>query len=637
MLFPYDYLIVPTASVILLYYYYSRTNVVVKREEAPRKIIAKKKQEEESEGGSDKVLLKIFFGSQTGTAEDFAKKVAQESKQWGFRPKVIDLEDYTVDNFKEDDVCLFVLATYGEGEPTDNARDFWTWLNDESQDKDTLSKMRFFVFGLGNKTYEHYNEVARVADKRLEALGGKRICPLGEGDDDSSLEEDFLSWKEAMWPEICSALNIEATGGGGLTRQYKMVQFSTANMPQNFTAGAEVCTLKSAVESTFLVNEELHGPTSDRSCRHIEIEAKKGSLSYEAGDHIGIYPINDPNLVAAYIERLQAPTDLIFKLEPVDSSINKSRFPPVCSLQTALSLYCDLTGYASKKMVRVMAEYATDAFEKDQLMLLAGTSPASKEKYGKYVKEGMKTVLEVMNDYPSVRIPIDHFLEEMPALQCRFYSISSSPLLFKDRIHVTAVLAQWTTPDGVAKRGVCTNYLLSAQPGQKLRCFVRKSTFRLPRDIAVPVIMVGPGTGLAPFRGFVQDRHARKKRGDNIGPVVLYFGCRNRTVDFLYESELMSYGSDGTLAELHLAFSREKMAKEYVQHKMKQNAESVYKLLVERKGYLYVCGEGARMAKDVQKTLLEIIIDKGGMEEDQARSLLTTMQKQSRYQQDVWS
>lgn len=643
MLFPYDYFVVPTATVVVLYLYYTRS-ASIRREEIPAsrtaKVLAKKhkKEEEDDALSASKFPMKVFFGSQTGTAEDFAKKFAQEAKQWGFRPKVIDLENYNVDDLSEEDLCVFMLATYGEGEPTDNARDFWSWINDESKSQDHLSKLRYVIFGLGNKTYEHFNEVARVADKRFTAFGGKRIGELGEGDDDSSLEEDFLTWKELIWPEICHAVGIEATGGNVLTRQYKMTTYKIgdSNLKPDFKIGKEASTLKSAIETSILINRELHGKGSDRSCRHIEIDATR--LPYDTGDHLGVYPSNETTLVEQYIQRLDCDKDLIFSLHPLDSSINKARFPSPCSLFTALSYYCDLTGYATKKMIRVMAEYANDTTEKDRLMLLAGTSAQSKEEYGKYVKEGMRTVLEVLNEFPSVKIPVDHFLEEMPQLQCRFYSISSSPLLHKTTIHITAVVADWTTPQGVQKKGVTTRWLAETIPQQKIKCFVRKSTFRLPRDVSLPVIMVGPGTGLAPFRGFIQDRYGRIAKGDKVGNTILYFGCRQREIDFIYEEEMLGYTQNKTLSELNLAFSRENPNKKvYVQHLIKNNADSVYKNFIESKGYFYVCGEGSKMAKDVQKVLIQIISEKQNITEEKAKELLATLQKQGKMQQDVWS
>eukprot|EP00004_Rigifila_ramosa_P020617 TRINITY_DN5360_c0_g1_i1.p1 TRINITY_DN5360_c0_g1~~TRINITY_DN5360_c0_g1_i1.p1 ORF type:complete len:641 (+),score=154.64 TRINITY_DN5360_c0_g1_i1:48-1970(+) len=640
MFFPYDYVVLPVCIVGVAYLLFQR--------EPPRRQLPTKPQLSSAASSSnltegDGVPLKIFFGSQTGTAEEFSKRLANEARSYKFAPRVVDLESIgTPEKLASTKLAIFVVATYGEGEPTDNARDFYSWLGEE-QENNTLSGLQFAVFGLGNKTYEHYNEVARVVDQRLEDLGAERLVERGEGDDDGSLEEDFLTWKEKMWPELCERLGMSSEGGGQVARAFRMIEHATAPSV-TIQAPPKAKDGKQIVEARVLVNRELHGPTSDRSCRHIEIDTTQHKLHYETGDHLAVFPENDPVLVDQYLAALRVDGNTYFSLLPATAETESvSRYPAVCTFREALTKYCDLAGYASKNILRAMAEYATDSQEKSHLSLLAGTSATSKHEYSTYIKTATRNVLEVLQDHPSVNLPIDHFLELVGPLQCRYYSISSSPLVHSTSIHITCVLVSFSTPSNTPKLGVCTRWLSTRIPenhpdGVSVRCFVRKSTFRLPLNHKTPVVLVGPGTGVAPFRAFIQERDfQRKKLGEsNVGESVLYFGCRNRDTDFLYKEELLGYAASGTLTELNLAFSREQEAKVYVQDRMRENYDSLFRLLFERKGFFYVCGEGARMAKDVHKELVRMLVSKG-KEEQLATQMVAKLQKDGRYHTDVWS
>eukprot|EP00002_Diphylleia_rotans_P020438 TRINITY_DN3965_c0_g2_i1.p1 TRINITY_DN3965_c0_g2~~TRINITY_DN3965_c0_g2_i1.p1 ORF type:complete len:655 (+),score=133.83 TRINITY_DN3965_c0_g2_i1:47-2011(+) len=652
-IFDYTYIVIPTTALVLLFFYYrsrqptSAPVIAASSATMPTGQIKSKKKQEEPEEHVDEsaIPVKIFYASQTGTAEQFSKRLAQESKGYKFRPQVVDMEHYELENLSKEKFAFFVCATYGEGEPTDNAREFWNWLKSDGREKDLLSGLQYTVFGLGNKTYEQFNAFSRAVDARLADLGAKSIFPRGEGDDDANLEEDFLTWKDQMWPAVCKnfGLSSESAGGNQTSLAFKIVLHEKDSA---LTIGSnEPHMMQSAVKAKVIENRELHSTKSDRSCRHITVDCSESGLSYETGDHLAVFPLNAPDLVNAYAKRLGFDLDQLFSLVPVDSSSNeKSPFPTPCTVREALTKYCDLTHIASRMILKAMSECATDAKEKAHLGLLASTSEEAKKEYDSYVKHAVRNPLDVLEDHASVQMPLETFLQVISPLQCRYYSISSSNLHSPNSIDITAVLVQFTSPIGKEKFGVCTRYLCSVPASTNetpvyLKCQVRRSTFKLPTDPKVPVVMVGPGTGLAPFRGFVQERHAlRKQKGaDSVGPTVLYFGCRNREIDFIYEEELLSYARDGSLTELHVAFSRESEKKQYVQHKMAETKESIFKHVYEQNGYFYICGEALNMAKDVRNTLTSIISEYAKLDEESAKQYVETMLKDGRMQLDVWS
>lgn len=594
----------------------------------------------------------VFFGSQTGTAEEFSARLAKNSRLFGLKTLVTDPEECDMNDLvglKEipNAIAVFMMATYGEGDPTDNAQEMFDFLQEGEVD---LSGINYAVFGLGNKTYEHYNEIGKYFDKRLEELNAKRVIELGLGDDDGNIEEDFVTWMDKFWPLVCNHFGISASEQDINMRQYKLVNHE--DLPQEKIFKGEVARLNSYTRqrppfdsknpfmASITANRNLFKNT-DRKCLHIELDITGSRLRYEAGDHVAIYPQNDALLVNKLGELLDVDLDSQISLLNIEEDApKKNPFPCPTTFRTALTFYLDITSLPTTQLLKELAQYATDESEKELLKLMASPSEEGKKKYREYIIDEHHDILSILENMKSLKPPIDHVLELLPRLQARYYSISSSPKLFPNTIHITCTVIEYKTKDGRTCKGVNTNWLMNKVVTDDLKpkvpIFVRKSQFRLPFKFQTSVVMIGPGTGFAPFRGFIQERDYYRKEGRMVGKTLLYYGCRKQTEDYLYPEELSEYEQNGTLTKLNVAFSRDQDQKDYVTHHLKRDENLIWNLINEG-GHIYVCGDAKRMARDVNEILINTCKTQGDMTQDQAVQYVKNLSQKSRYAQDVWS
>eukprot|EP00941_MAST-03F_sp_MAST-3F-sp1_P005151 g5151.t1 len=617
------------------------------------------KKESLSEEEGEDVFL--YFGSQTGTAEEFAETVAKGAPKGKFRCHVIDLEDFDEDSFLSQERVMFFVATYGEGDPTDNALSFHNWLTEQAKEKNSnlLRGMKYTVFGLGNTQYEYYNKMGKDVNRLLSLLGASHLYPYGEGDDDNALEEDFDEWKADLWRTMCeNELGIELNDDEEVVEK-QVFDFKVINFGKNGTSetswsppldqlSRSAKSYFSGVECPVTVSRELRPSTRDGgSTLHMEIGISDTNLSYFTADNLAVLPENNDTQVESVASCFGFELDDWFKLVPRERGMKglKWIFPTPCTVRTALQRYCDLNAPPKRQLLKELSAYATSVDDQQRLLHLS----KDVEQYRQWITVPMRGLAEVIRSFVSLQMSLSDFLQICPRLQERFYTISSSSIMHPNHIHITASVVNDQLEGGRVFSGLCTNYLarLNCSNGtmngtvvssSTCRVFVRESTFRAPSDYSRPMIMVGPGTGIAPMRALLQDRYllVRKHGKEAVGPTVLYYGCKRRDLDYIYEDELLEFQNSGALTQLRIAFSREQGRKVYVQHLLKNDAKNVWNLLDRRGGSFFVCG-GASMGRDVLEVIKSIAQSEGGMNSTEANEYVHHLDKNGRYISELWS
>ncbi|KAG0033006.1 NADPH-cytochrome P450 reductase [Podila clonocystis] len=646
---------------------------------------------------TDKTVI-FFYGSQTGTAEDYAARLAKEGTQrYNLKTMIADLEDYDMnllDTLPANHLAFFVLATYGEGEPTDNAVDFWEHLvsNEDIPDfsigdyedaEKPLTNLNFVMFGLGNKTYEHYNSVCRRVDEKLTQLGATRIGERGEGDDDGSLEEDFLSWKDDMWKVVCDFMGIDFLAGNSGPRQatykvqehtveevdeLKKVYYGEHQEPKFMLGSRPTYDSKNPYAAPISVSRELFAASAGRHCLHMEVDVAGSGISYQAGDHVAVWPVNAEQEVSklAAVLNLTDKLDTVITVSNTDPASTKLPFPVPTTYRTILRNYVDITAPPSRAFIGQLTPFAPT----EESAKTFGLWGQDKEAFRINVADARRslgTVMEkILGAGQTMEIPFDLLIENVPRLQARYYSISSSPKVHPTTIHLTAVVLDYK-PDVAPEEtvyGLATNFLhtchgrintlpaiepkyeisgpkgsyLVGEQGVKVPVHVRHSNFKLPRNASLPVVMVGPGTGVAPFRGFIQDRAQDAKNGKKVGATVLFFGCRREDEDYMYKDEWPELLKDIEGAQVITALSRQPgVPKTYVQHRMVEHKQLIWDLIHKQGGYFYVCGDAKNMAREVNHRLIEIAVECGEMTEEKATNYVKELRSRGRYEEDVWS
>jgi NADPH-ferrihemoprotein reductase len=526
----------------------------------------------------------IFYGSQTGTAEDYASRLAKEGKsRFGLETMVADLEEYDFDNldsFPSDKVAMFVLATYGEGEPTDNAVDFYEFLTGDDvsfagSNNPPLENLNYVAFGLGNNTYEHYNKMVRVVDKTLTKLGAKRIGSAGEGDDGvGTMEEDFLAWKEPMWADLAGKMGLEEreavyeptfsiTDREGLTKDSPEVYLGEPNKQHLDGNGKGPFNAHNPYIAPLAESRELFS-VKDRNCLHIDVDISNSNLSYQTGDHIAIWPTNPGDEVDRFLDvlGLTAKRHQVVNVKALEPTA-KVPFPTPTTLDAIVRYHMEICAPVSRQFVATLAAFSPNDAVKAEMTRLGGDKNYFHEKTGPHYFNIARLLAHVGQGEKWDKIPFSAFIEGLTKLQPRYYSISSSSLVQPKKVSITTVVEKQMVPGRDQPfRGVVTNYLLALKQKQNgdpnpepfgqtyeitgprnkydgvhVPVHIRHSNFKLPSDPSKPVIMVGPGTGVAPFRGFIQERARQVQDGVDVGKTLLFFGCRKSTEDFVYKSE----------------------------------------------------------------------------------------------------
>ena len=559
--------------------------------------------------------LLVAFGSQTGSAQSLAKKIAKEAEQRGFAPVVKELNAVNPPDLAKASRCVVITSTWGDGDPPDNAAGFWAQLSAATAPK--LENLAFAVLGLGDRNYAEFCGASKKFDERLGQLGAKRLVPRGECDVD--YEAAAKAWTEALWPVLAS----ESVNSETVISDPSAVAANATESPSTASLITDplitVYSRNNPFPARLKTNRRLNGAGSQKDTRHFEIVLAGSGLSYEAGDALGVMPANCPALVEELLAALGARGDEILESVP-----GKNDPGPHITLHEALLRTFVITAPAPA----LVKDAATRAGNAELLALL---DPAQKTELDRWLYG--RDVVDVLRACPGAKFTPTEFVAHLRKLQPRLYSISSSPKAHPGEVHLTVAAVRYDA-HGRAKKGVCSGWLADrvALDETPVPVFVQTSHgFRLPSDLTTPVIMIGPGTGIAPFRAFLEERLATGASGKN----WLFFGDQQRATDFLYEEELGAWVKDGFLTRLDLAFSRDQAEKIYVQTRMLEQAAELWAWL-EAGAHVYVCGDARRMAKDVDAALHTVITAAGGRTPEQAAEYVAALKAGKRYQRDVY-
>ena len=528
--------------------------------------------------------IDILYGTQTGNSEEIANEAAALAQGRGFSPRVAELDSIEVNQLSSMERAIFVISTYGEGEMPDNDQLFWDAISASTAPR--LETLEYGVIALGDTSYEHFCEAGKLIDSRLEQLGAKRFAPRLDCDVD--YEKPSQIWLNE---------NIPLEGD-------KQVQVSSTKTEK------PKWNKKNPYYATLSENSNLSGPKSAKEIRHIVFDFEENELTYESGDALGVLPSNSPDLVKLWLDRFNLDYD--HKLSGFDSNVGD-----------LLSLKFEISNPSNDLL------FGLEPLLKNK-SLTEALGDDNRDKLDKFLWG--KDILDLLNFRDDFDFDFNQIIDWLKPLQHRAYSISSSPLAHQNQIHLTVAAVRWNY-EGRSHGGVCSTYLADmVEVGKTSPVFMLPNkSFRIPLDNQVPMIMVGPGTGIAPFRAFLEERREIGANGYN----WLFFGDQHRECDFIYENEISEMIKSGYLNRVDLAFSRDQKEKHYVQHKMLENGKDLFRLL-ENGGYFYVCGDATRMAKDVDNALHQVIKNHGDMDTEKASTYVDDLKRQKRYLRDVY-
>lgn len=536
--------------------------------------------------------LTIIFASQTGNAKGVAEALEQEAQAAGITVQLFDASDYKGKDLAKETHVIFVASTNGEGEAPDNALELHEFLQSKKAPK--LPNLQYGVIGLGDSSYEFFCQTGKDFDTFLEKLGAKRF--IDRVDCDVDYDAPAAEWRAKALESVKEAL----AGSQAQVVQLPVGQATTSHSQYN---------KQNPYTATLLTSQKITGRDSGKDVRHIEIDLADSGLTYQPGDALGVWYENSAELANAVLAA--AGLSGVESVEVDGESL---------SLHSALVSKYEITG-ANPQFVTKFAELSGS--KKLQKLV------EDKDKLREYAANTQ--IVDVLKE-KKTKLSAEQLISLLRRLTPRLYSIASSQSEVDEEVHLTVGIVEYDV-DGEVRQGGASSYLgQRLEEGEPVKVFIEhNNNFKLPQDDSTPVIMIGPGTGIAPFRSFIQERDNRGADGKN----WLFFGDRTFTQDFLYQVEWQKYLKSGILTRLDVAFSRDQHEKVYVQHRVLEQAEQVWQWLQDG-AYVYICGDATRMAKDVHEALLVVAQQQGGLSREKAEEYFNELRKAKRYQRDVY-
>ncbi|MFC2363404.1 MAG: assimilatory sulfite reductase (NADPH) flavoprotein subunit [Haemophilus parainfluenzae] len=538
--------------------------------------------------------ITVLSGSQTGNAKSVADKVAAELTEAGIAVKRVALKDYKAKTIADEKYLLLVTSTQGEGEPPEEGVVLHKLLNGKKTPK--LTELQFAVLGLGDSSYPNFCQAGKDFDQRFAELGATRLFERVDADlDYSATAEQWIRDIVAIIKEKAAQASpvVQSIATATTAPVAKESQYNKAN----------------PFPATLITNQKITGRQSDKDVRHLEFDLAGSDLHYQAGDALGVWFDNDPKLV-----------DEILSLAQIDPTTEVTIERKTQTISTALLSHLELT----QNTPAFVKGYAALAHN-EQLNDLVADNQALQELVQR------TPIVDVLHKFPA-KLTAEQLVSLLRHLTPRLYSISSSPAEVGEEVHLTVGVVRFEH-EGRARSGAASSFLADrVEEDGAVRVFVEHNdNFRLPNDMTKPIIMVGSGTGVAPFRAFMQQRVADEASGKN----WLIFGNPHFASDFLYQTEWQQFAKEGFLHKYDFAWSRDQEKKIYVQDKIRENSTALWQWLQEG-AYFYVCGDASKMAKDVEQALLDVIAKEGNLSPDEAEDYLNELREEKRYQRDVY-
>lgn len=536
--------------------------------------------------------LSIIFASQTGNAKGVAEALEQEAKALGIEAELFDASDYKGKNLAKETHVIIVASTNGEGEAPDNAIELHEFLQSKKAPK--LANLKYGVIGLGDSSYEFFCQTGKDFDAYLAKQGATAF--IDRIDCDVDYEASASEWRA----KALETVKEDLSSG----QEADIVQLPVAQ-----AAGHSQYSKQKPYTATLLTSQKITGRDSGKDVRHIEIDLDGSGLTYQPGDALGVWFENSSELANAILAKVGLSGVESVEVDGESLSIHSAlvaKYEITASNPQLVAKYAELSG--SKKLQKL-------AQDKDQLREYATNTQ----------------IVDVL-DEKKTKLTADQLIGLLRRLTPRLYSIASSQAEVDQEVHLTVGLVEYDKGDDKRYGGASSFLSQRLEEGGEVKVFVENNNnFKLPQDDNTPVIMIGPGTGIAPFRSFIQERDNRDAEGKN----WLFFGDRTFTQDFLYQVEWQKYLKSGLLNRLDVAFSRDQVEKVYVQHRILENAEQVWQWIQDG-AYIYVCGDATRMAKDVHEALVIVAEQQGKMSRDDAEEFINDLRKAKRYQRDVY-
>ncbi len=541
-------------------------------------------------GASDERLT-VLYGSQTGNGEALAKALVGQAKAKGYAAEAVSLADYKPSRLKRESLVSFVISTHGEGDPPDDAEFFHEFLLSDNAPR--LKNLKYSVLALGDSSYVNFCQTGREFDSRLEELGAERIEALQECDLD--YEEAASGWSRRIVAALPDLLQAGEASVVPLLRAVTTVSVFDKSNP---------------FQAEVLVNQKITGGSSSKDVRHIELSIEGSNLRYEPGDSLAVIVENPPQLVAELLAELKLDGDSIVTVR--DKNL---------TLVEALTKSMEITSVS----LGFLREWGAISGDAGLTSLVEANEPQALSVF----IDGYQ-IIDVVREYPAA-VDAQQFVTSLRRLSPRSYSIASSLAANPDEVHLTVAAVRYKA-FGREHWGAASTHLADRLvPGDRVSVYVeRNSRFRLP-DSSAPVVMIGPGTGVAPFRAFLQQRVEEGASGEN----WLFFGDRNFDSDFLYQLEWQRHRKLGQLQRFDVAFSRDQRRKVYVQDRIRENGAELNRW-IEKGAFIYVCGDAKRMASDVNDALIDVLAAENGLDRDAALQKLKTLRSEGRYQRDVY-